>query len=315
MFGKSFKENTIMKYTILACFLVFGIISATARAPFDFDGDGKTDISVYRRPTGEWFYRSSMDGSWASIQFGTATDTIAPADYTGDGKDDFAFYRPSTGEWFIVRSENFSYYAFPFGLAEDKPMPADYDGDGKADPAVYRPSMSRYFVLRSTGGVSYVPWGVVGDRTAPAADYDGDGKADFAVLEQCCSFKWRILGSSAGPLYYEFNIGGSPIAGDYTGDGKADLSWFNSSSGEWRFRRSEDGVESTIQTGGPTGCRLAPGDYDGDGKFDPGLRVVGQVQSNWQIRYSSDGAVVRYTFGLPDDRDQAIAGTFLNSCS
>ena len=308
-------ERSLYRFFAALAFLCSLVVSTVlARAPFDFDGDGKTDVSIYRRTTGEWWYKGSLNGNWGMVQFGTATDKIVPADYTGDGKDDFAFYRPSSGEWFVLRSENYSYYAFQFGISTDVPIPADYDGDGKADAAVYRPSDSTWYVLRSNGSVVYVPWGTVGDRPALAGDFDGDGKADYAVMLQCCNFKWSVYGSSVGPINFDFLVGTTPIVGDFSGDGKADAASYNHSQGQWSYRRSEDGVVANIQSENPNGCRLAPGDYDGDGKFDPGIFIVGP-QPNWYIKRSSDSVVVRHTFGLPNDNDRAIPGIFLGSCS
>ncbi|HEX8290042.1 MAG TPA: BACON domain-containing protein, partial [Pyrinomonadaceae bacterium] len=86
------------------------------RAPFDFDGDNKSDFSIFRPSAGEWWYLRSSDVGNNAFQFGIATDVMTPGDYTGDGKWDFAFYRPSNGTWYILRSEDGSYYAFPFGL-------------------------------------------------------------------------------------------------------------------------------------------------------------------------------------------------------
>ena len=96
---------------------------------FDFDGDGKTDISIFRPSVGEWWYSRSSDGDVKAGQFGTSTDIITSGDFTGDGKADWAFFRPSTGFWFILRSEDGSFFSFPFGSNGDIPMPADFDGD------------------------------------------------------------------------------------------------------------------------------------------------------------------------------------------
>ena len=123
------------------------------KTPFDFDGDGKADISVFRPSAGEWWMQHSSGGIFA-LQFGSSTDQIVPGDYTGDGKTDVAVWRPSTGEWFILRSEDSSFYAFPFGTDGDVPAPADYDGDGKTDAAVFRPSNSVWYIQKSSGGVS-----------------------------------------------------------------------------------------------------------------------------------------------------------------
>jgi hypothetical protein len=106
--------------------------------PFDFDGDGRTDISIFRPAAGEWWYLRSSDTQNRAFQFGGATDKPVPADYSGDGKFDGAFFRPATGEWFILRSENGSFYSLPFGINGDVPAPGDYDGDGArphAEPA------------------------------------------------------------------------------------------------------------------------------------------------------------------------------------
>ena len=111
------------------------------RAPFDFDGDLRSDYGIFRPSNGSWWINRST-GSTTVYQFGTGTDRMAPADFTGDGKADVAVFRPSTGQWFILRSENSSFYAFPFGTSGDIPVPGDYDADGKADVAVYRPSTS-----------------------------------------------------------------------------------------------------------------------------------------------------------------------------
>ncbi|HMS41121.1 MAG TPA: cytochrome c peroxidase, partial [Pyrinomonadaceae bacterium] len=89
-------------------FTIFGEQSAPNRAAFiDFDGDNKTDISIFRPSNGQWWHLRSSDGQNRAYQFGTTSDKIVPADFTGDGKIDTAFWRPSSGEWFILRSEDF----------------------------------------------------------------------------------------------------------------------------------------------------------------------------------------------------------------
>ena len=66
------------------------------RAPFDFDGDGKTDIGIFRPGPAEWWVNRSSTGVTFAAQFGNATDRIVPGDFTGDAKADIAVWRPAT---------------------------------------------------------------------------------------------------------------------------------------------------------------------------------------------------------------------------
>lgn len=272
------------------------IVTATARPPFDFDGDGKTDISIFRPGPGQWWYLKSSDGGNAAVQFGSSSDRQVPADYTGDGKTDVAFWRPSTGEWFILRSEDFSFYAFPFGTNGDIPVPADYDGDNKTDAAVFRPSSNTWFIQRSTGGFTFQAFGTTGDQPV-VADYDGDNKSDIAIFRPSVA-EWWILRSTAGLFAVQFGTtGDKPVQGDYTGDGKADVAFWRPSNGNWTILRSEDLSFFAFPFGVSTDTP-APGDYDGDGKFD--AAVYRPSGSTWFIQRTTAGTIIQ-SFGLSGD--------------
>lgn len=272
-------------------------ISGGARAPFDFDGDGKTDLGIYRPSVGEWWINHSGTGNTPAFQFGSSTDLIAPADYTGDGKTDVALFRPSTGEWYILRSEDNSYYSAPFGTDGDVPVPADFDGDGRADVAVFRPSSGTWFISRSSGGTTIEQFGATGDQPV-AADYDGDGKADLAIYRPSVG-QWWLNRSTAGVVAYGFGgVDAKAVQGDYTGDGKTDVAYWRPSTGEWCILRSED----TTYYSGPfgTGSDIpAPGDYDGDGKFDP--TVFRPSSGTWYSQRTTAGTLIRQ-FGATGDR-------------
>jgi len=282
------------------------LTSAPGLAPtsFDFDGDHKTDISIFRPSDGTWWWSRSSDLAVPAAQFGNGTDKVVAADYTGDGKTDVAFWRPSTGHWFVLRSENWSYFSLPFGTTGDTPMPADYDGDGKADAAVFRQSTSTWYILRSSDGqVSYIRFGASGDQPV-AADYDGDGKADVGIFRpsdlESRSAEWWILRSNGlGVLAMQFGSqGDKAVAGDYTGDGKTDVAVWRPSNGNWYILRSED-LSFYSFPFGTSGDLPVPGDYDGDGKTD--AAVFRPPVSTWFVQRSTAGVLIT-GFGLPTDQ-------------
>lgn len=267
-------------------------------APFDFDGDSKTDIGIYRPSNSQWWYQKSLDNQVNAFQFGATADRIMPADFTGDGKTDVAFWRPSTGEWFVLRSEDLSYYSFHFGIAGDISVPADFDADGIADPTVFRPSTGTWYINRSTGGTDVIGFGQNGDLPT-VGDYDGDGKADMAIFRPSVG-QWWINRSTAGAIVLAFgNSTDKPVQGDYTGDGKADVAFWRPSTGEWFVLRSEDISSYYSVPFGTLGDTPTPGDYDGDGKFD--TAVFRPSNQNWYINRTTSGLLIQQ-FGLAGDK-------------
>jgi subtilisin len=271
---------------------------------FDFDGDAKTDLSIFRPSLGEWWYLKSSNGANGAFQFGNSSDKLTPADYTGDGKTDIAFFRPSTGEWFVLRSENNSFYSFPFGTSGDIPAVGDFDSDAKADAAVFRPSTATWYIMKSTGGTTIQQFGQTGDVPV-AADYDGDSKADIAIYRVALG-EWWIQRSTAGLIAFQFgNSADKAVQGDYTGDGKTDVAFFRPSTGEWFVLRSENQSYYSFPFG-LSGDKPAPGDYDGDGKFD--ATVFRSSNSTWYSNRTTAGNLIQ---GFGQSGDVPVPNAFV----
>ncbi len=234
----------------------FGAVPPT-RTAFDFDGDGKADISVFRPSDGTWYLQQSSNG-FTATQFGISTDKIVPADYDGDGKTDIAVFRD--GVWYWLNSSNNSFNAVQFGIAGDIPVPADYTGDGRAELAVYRGGV--WYTLNLTNNqFQAVQFGISSDKPVPA-DFDADGKTDFAVYRDG---DWYMLRSSEGFAVVQFGIASdTPTVGDYDGDGRADQAVYR--SGVWYVLGSKQGFYA-VQFGIASDIPVAA-DYDGDGKTD-----------------------------------------------
>lgn len=261
-------------------------VANSGTTPFDFDGDHRSDISVFRRSNGVWYLNQSTSG-FTGVSFGLSGDLLAPADFDGDGKTDLGVFR--NGTWYLLGSSS-GFSAVSFGAAGDLPVPADYDGDGRADVAVFRPAQGTWYLLQSTAGFAGIAFGQAGDRPVPA-DYDGDGKTDIAVFREGI---WYLLRSTQGFTGIQFGaVGDRPVVGDYDGDGKADEAVYR--NGVWYLLGSQagfSGFQFGLATDTPT-----PGDYDGDGRTDAAVFRDGV----WYLLQSTGGFAASQ-FGAATDR-------------
>jgi hypothetical protein len=264
-------------------------------ARFDYDGDGKSDVSVFRPSTGLWYLLRSTAG-YTGMQWGEGTDKITPADYDGDGKADVAVFRASNSTWYIFNSATQTFSTENWGQTGDLAVPADYDGDGKADVSVYRPSDANWYRKLSGGGFSFVNFGTAEDKPVPS-DYDGDGKADIGVFRPSSGI-WYFLRTTAGFTGIQWGVGTDIQApGDYDGDGKTDVAVFRPENGTWYLGMSTLGFASVAW--GQAGDIPSAGDFDGDGKTD--VAVFRPSNGHWYILNSTAG-IADYHFGESGDQ-------------
>jgi len=265
----------------------------------DFDGDKRTDLSLFKPSTSSWVIENSTNNSTTDVQFGFATDKLAPGDYDGDGRADIAIYRPSTGTWWIRRSSTpGNFLAVQFGLAEDIPVAGDYDGDGRTDQAVFRPSTGIWYINQSTGGFKAYQFGFGTDKPI-VGDYDGDRKADVAVYRPSNGV-WYIYKSSNGQVHYQaFGLSTDlPVAGDFNGNGVTDIAVFRPSTGVWYI------IDPVTQAFSAAGFgwaedRPIPADYDGDGKAD--ISVFRPSTNVWYRLNSTTGNYYSKAYGQSGD--------------
>jgi hypothetical protein len=268
-----------------------------AATKFDFDGDNRADIAVFRPSNGVWYIANSGNNTFNFIQFGLNGDKPASADYDGDGKTDVAVYR--NGIWYRLNSSNNTVNIIGFGLSNDIPAPADFDGDGKADVAVFRPSDGTWYRLNSGNGSFFaVQFGLNGDIPV-AADYDGDNKADINVFRPSDGVWYRLNSGNNAFFAYQFGLDGDkPAAGDFDGDGKTDLVVWRPSNGVWYRLNSATGGFYGVGFGLPTDIPTVA-DYDGDGKAD--ISVFRPSNGVWYRLNSVNNSFVGFQFGLIED--------------
>jgi uncharacterized delta-60 repeat protein len=273
---------------------LFGDAIVIARIRFDFDGDGRADLSIFRpAASAEWYWLNSSNNESNGLQFGIGADKPVPADYDGDGKSDVSVFRD--GDWYRLNSSDNSFIAVHFGQAGDIPVPADYEGDGRADLAVYRQG-NWYISNSSDNSFRAAQFGIDSDKPL-IGDFDGDGKSDLTVYRPSNGTWYWINSSNEAFSPNQFGTAeDKPVPADYDGDGKTDLAVYRPSAGDWYIIYSGNSSFIGIHFG-VTEDKPAPADYDGDGKADLAVYRDGI----WYLLQSTAGFAATQ-FGAASDR-------------
>lgn len=271
-----------------------------ARAPYDYDGDGISDLVIRRADAGQFIVARSSDNTIMRAFFGSQeTDIPLAGDFDGDGITDVTIRRPSIKQFIALTSSDNQIGRIYFGSQdEDIPVIADYDGDGIDDIAVRRPSTGQWFIqYTTTGEIVREAFGIHSSDIPAVADYDGDGKADIAVRRKDFG-QFIIKYSSTGDIA-RIGFGSQPsdipVPADYDGDGKADIAVRRPADGYWFIKRSTDDVIERVFFGSEASDIPVVADYDGDGKADIAIRRPST--GNWVAKLSSDNSYTRFYFG------------------
>jgi uncharacterized repeat protein (TIGR01451 family) len=265
--------------------------------PANFNGDFRTDVSIWRPGTGDWIASyGTIQSDWGR---GSLGDKPVPGDYDGDGKTDVAIFRPTEGNWYIIQSSTNTIRLNNWGGSGDIPVPRDYDGDLKTDIAVWRPGEGNWYIIRSSNGTVILQgWGMSGDKPVPG-DYDADCRDDIAVWRPSDG-NWYIIQSGTNTVRIQ-NWGATtdqPVQGDYDGDHKVDTAVYRPTEGNWYVLRSSTGT-GLVRNWGTNNDKPVPGDYDGDGKTD--FAVWRPSETIWYVTSSAACCSFTTALGVPGD--------------
>ena len=283
--------------------------------PFDFDGDGRTDLRVRRNGATGFYTLFSVNNSVATNFFGGANPlNSASDDYDGDGRGDFLLYTfPGDILWRILQTATNTSRDVLWGnttVLGDQLLPADYDGDGKTDVAVFRRSTGVWYIIQSSNNQQQVElFGALNDL-GMVGDFDKDGKSDLTIIRGTPNgVGWFTRRSSDNKVQIVLWGGGTTMpAGDFIfpanqvdvdGDGRQDHlvrrdpnvpPQGTPQQGDpvtYHILRSSDNQALSFQWGLDTDATLF-GDYDGDGKTDFVARRTIGGELVWFILQSSN---------------------------
>ena len=217
----------------------------------DLNGDGKTDVFMWRDADKSWTINLSSGSGFNADRWTGAWGSDGPiftGDLNGDGKTDVFMWRDADKSWTINLSTGSGFTAdrWTGAWGSDGPIRvADLNGDGKADVFMWRQSDNSWTVNLSTGtGFVAQRWlgGCGGDGPVALGDFNGDKRVDLAIWRNDLK-KWMVnlsLGTGFNLQQWTGAWGsdGPIFTGDLNGDGNTDLFMWRDADKSWTINLS-----------------------------------------------------------------------------
>lgn len=246
------------------------VVPLPALAPFDFNGDGRSDV-FWRNQAENRIWRSASSSATQAISRVAADwKAVGVGDFDGDGRADILWRK---GNQNVIWKSGNSSTTIPVsrvGVEWQVAGVGDFDGDGKAD-ILWRQSPNGWNTIwRSANSankisVSSMPASWV---VAAIADFDGDGRSDIFWRNQSQNRIWKSANSATVQSVSSVAVQWRAVgAGDFDGDGRADILWRNGNQNVvWRSANSSSKLGlARVAVEWQVG---SVGDFDGDGKAD-----------------------------------------------
>lgn len=199
----------------------------------DWDGDGQTDLGVFRRAATPKFRLRQPDTTATDVTMGAPAAEPVTGDWNGDEETDLGTW-DRAGKTFSLSTAQGT-KTIGFGGHQDMPVTGDWNGNGRTDLGIFRPGNSTFRLRFADGSVTRFHFGSV-SSTPVTGDWDGDGRTDIGVFDGATG-GWLLRNGDGSTKSFPFGVPGSlPVAGDWNGDGSTDVGVWSPTTATYTLR-------------------------------------------------------------------------------